>query len=124
MKFLIRRTSNRFRFDPDKPPIKGCRAEKFTAVETYAFKSFDAYEVVHRMPFTARGSNHRLILGPRGGKYGIARDFVDSKLGWFIDVDSLEELLALADCQGEVIIGRNDDNEDIRQIEIYDGYRE
>ena len=44
--------------------------------------------------------------------------------GWYIKINTLEELLAFYEEYGGLIIERNWDNDKEMQIEIYDAYRE
>lgn len=123
MKFLIRKTSTRFR-DSDAP-TDGCRKERFTRVHVFVYKSFAEYEKWQKQPFQfPGGSNYRVIRGPRGGAKAIAYDRVDACEGWFRDFTTLDELIAFTDAEGQCIIGWCAENSDIRQIEIYDDYRE
>ena len=44
--------------------------------------------------------------------------------GWYIKINTLEELIAFYEEYGNLIIERNWDNQEEMQIEIYDYYRE
>ena len=63
-----------------------------------------------------KGRNHRVEDGH------IKRDF-DAQ-AWFIEINSLEELLALIANEGDIVVGYSNMNSDIPYIEIYDDYRE
>lgn len=43
---------------------------------------------------------------------------------WFIDINSIEELIALEDKYGELVICHCMYNKEVIKIEIYDDYRE
>lgn len=60
-----------------------------------------------------KGINHRVENGH------IVRDFPEEF--WFINIDSLQELLDFVDDNGEVILGQRNYH---YSIEIYDDYRE
>lgn len=106
-------------------PIPGCRQERFTTTSFLTFKSFDEYKKRRGTDFVEDGgTNHRVLRGPRGGATGLAVDYPDAGKGWFIDIDTLDELLKLADGHGALILSRVDGAPDIREIEIYDDYRE
>lgn len=62
------------------------------------------------------GSNHRVVNGQ------IMRDFPDEE--WFVEIESLESMMAFHEKYGEIVIGRHADNYTILAIEIYDSYRE
>ena len=63
------------------------------------------------------GRNHRVVKGH------IMRDFDDE--GWFLDVATLDDLVALTQREGNVIVSATDyDDPTTPKIEIYDGYRE
>ena len=64
----------------------------------------------------SEGRNHRVEHGR------IVRDF-DAR-GWFVDINSLEELMAFYQRHGRIIIFPSWDNYTIPCIEIYDDYRE
>lgn len=44
--------------------------------------------------------------------------------GWYIKINTLEELIAFENKYGSLIIEKNWDNQEEMQIEIYDDYRE
>ena len=64
----------------------------------------------------SKGTNHRLVKGQ------ICRDFV--RKGYFIDIDTIDELMSFIDRHGQVVIFMYQEDPDIWEIEIYDGYRE
>lgn len=44
--------------------------------------------------------------------------------GWYIKINTLEELIAFENKYGSLIISKDWDNQEEMQIEIYDDYRE
>ena len=44
--------------------------------------------------------------------------------GWYIKINTLEELIAFENKYGALIISKDWDNQEEMQIEIYDDYRE
>jgi hypothetical protein len=64
----------------------------------------------------SEGRNHRVVNGM------IEREF-DTE-GWFIEINTLEELMAFEGKYGKVIVSRAPDADNMNTIEIYDGWRE
>lgn len=118
MKFLIRRTSDSY--DSERPPIKGAVFEWFTRIDTRTARPKDipAFKDQSEDWWYGAGENHRELTGPRGGFAGIARDFPDDASGWFIEISTLEQLIALTDEVGGLILGWHSRNPGIREIEI------
>lgn len=117
MKFMVSRTSS-FEGKPCKEAI----FEKYVRVDRRAASTPEEIPAFKNYPNTdwwyKEGRNHRKI-----GKNTIARDFDDD--GWFIEVNSIDELMKLQKKYGEFIIkgpywGTGYDAE----LEIYDDYRE
>jgi hypothetical protein len=46
------------------------------------------------------------------------------KTAWFIDLDTLDDLLAFRDTYGEIIVKKAWDDPDTYELEIYDDHRE
>lgn len=124
MKFLVRKTSDRY--NTERPPVKGAVFEWFDKVDirTARPKDIPAFKDQPEDWWYGDGVNHRELTGPRGGFRGIARDFPDGASGWFIEIDSLENLIEFHDKHGSIIIDWCSDNDSIREIEIYDDYKE
>ena len=112
MKFKVERTSMWNEQKPCEEAYKG----QITYVQELCFKTFEEFKDKYKEDFLSRGTNHRIT------KHGIARDF-NPKDCWYIDINSLEELLKFEEKYGEIIIGTTCDGE-IPIIEIYDTYRE
>ena len=64
----------------------------------------------------SEGTNHRVVNGY------IRRDFI--RQGYFVDINSLDELLLFYKKYDDIIIFGLNDETNIAQIEIYDSYRE
>ena len=112
MKFRVERT----RMSDDKP-CDGAYESDYIRVDEWEvddpFKLKSSY-YCYGEKWYKQGKNHRVEDGH------IKRDLDDH--GWFIDIESLEELVKLMERVGENIIIMND--EGILAIEIYDNYRE
>ena len=52
----------------------------------------------------------------------IARDF--DAIGWFIEINTLEELLKFREKYGDLVLTKHYLNPEIVEVEIYDDYRE
>ncbi len=110
MKFMIQRVS-----DYSGQPCKEAVQETYTHVDERTFKTPD------KLPrgaedWYSQGSNHRVENGH------IKRDFV--RQAWFIEIADLDHLLRFQDEFGDLVLCWFYGNEDIRMLEIYDGYRE
>ena len=115
MKFWLERTSQYF--STDKPPLC-CHCHRLSVGKRLrhdwrTFKSFDDYEQLLGQEFTAEGFDHK-VMDDR-----IRRSFLDD--GWFIELESLEELAQLIDEVGDVVMAKDPDG---LKLEIYDDYRE
>lgn len=71
-------------------------------------------------PWLSRGRDHQLVHGPRGGVVGIRRR-VDDRKAWFVEIESIDGLLAFMDKHGAVVLSRDGT---WPELEIYDDYRE
>lgn len=124
MKFLINRTSNFNNMDDLKLSKKwNITEEKYDMVEQYdckTFKEFDESELsfICKGTFISKGTNHKKT------KNGIERTIPNSIEGQFIEINSLEDLISLQDECGDIIIATCMFNNNIKEIEIYDDYRE
>lgn len=119
MKFLIRRTSERYE-DGDLHLSKKweIKKEKYDGIDRRTFKTFDEYEAHCHEKWTDRGMDHKKIRG------GIERVFPNNHTGQFLEINSLEDLMSLHDECGDLIISTALFNYNIPEIEIYDDYRE
>lgn len=116
MKFTISRTS----MYGDGKPCEEAMPYEVTNVDIRTLKTpeeFDRILSLREGKWLENGTNHRIIDGR------IARDTGTIKC-WAIEVNSLEDLLALYHKYGELIIGTNLYDGETPNIEIYDDYRE
>jgi hypothetical protein len=111
MKFLISRTSV---WDEAKQPYEKAYRDKYIQVDTR--KVDDPKKLKLKVDWYSEGKNHRVE-----NRY-IKRDFEST--GWFIDLETLEDLIKLKNEVGDIVIQSSFQNEEITEIEIYDGYRE
>lgn len=119
MKFLITRTSV-WEEDGDLKLSKKwqLKKEKFDYIQRFTFKTPEAYNKKNTKDWFSEGYNHKKT------KDGIQRALKDHSQGWFIEINSLEELMELYNEVGDIIISQSTFNPDITEIEIYDDYRE
>lgn len=122
MKFKVERTSV---FLSEEKPIQDERLFKETynyiEVRTLGtFEEFDKRFGADEGKWLSQGINHK--INDRGY---IEREIPNGNNGWFIEINTLEELLDFKDrCKDEIIIKNDYGNKSIRAIEIYDDYRE
>lgn len=116
MKFKISRTSD---WD-ELQPCNGAMLEPYMRVDERTTNSPDKISAYRGQPtdwWYEEGENHRVENGR------IKRDFHDE--GWFIEVNSLEELIKMVDEHGSIIVQPFGYKRcDYYNLEIYDGYRE
>lgn len=116
MKFIVRRASQ---WGDAKPCDEVCH-EIITRVDTrYCFspEEYDAGHVGERKWLEA-GSNHRY-----NSEGHIQRDYGTVDV-WTIEINTLEELMKFINKYGSVVIGDNYQNENYKEILIYDDYIE
>lgn len=114
MKFLI---SRREGFDSNRPSCEGARLETYTRVEVRTLETFEAFDAKfgeREGAWLSKGENHR-ALDQEGH---IARDWPGDASGWFLDIDSLDALMAFIDRYGPIAIGWDWANRTVREIEI------
>lgn len=117
MKFRIDRTSG---YEENEAPCDGAFQDTYARVDIRTV--CDPAKIYRRETqntdwWYKEGLNHRVLNG------NIARDY-PGEVGWFMNIDSLEDLLRFADKYGELIIGRSYGDPNLCSIEIYDTYRE
>lgn len=113
MKFLVTRTS----LWDDKRPCERAYKDKYIIVDSRTVDDPKKLNIKSdRENWYKEGTNHRVENGK------IRRDFEEE--GWFIDINSLEELIEFKNEVGAIIIQRHWQNEELFEIEIYDYYRE
>lgn len=124
MRFIVTRTTHRNDgtiHRNDEPPCEEAFEGVCTHVHARTCKTFEEYdERFGRVEGTwlSIGTNHRLIAN------GIARD-EDPQECFFVELNSLEDLVAFQGKYGALVIqNRGDNAEGYLEIEIYDDYRE
>lgn len=117
MKFIVTRSSS---WDDVQKPCEGAIREKYIVVDT---RGTSKPENIPLSPGQSTnwwyedGTNHRVENGC------IARDFEGE--GWFIEISSLEELIKFQETvYNSIILSDYSLNHKIKEIEIYDDYRE
>ena len=119
MKFIIKRTSGR----GNSSPCVEAKEEQVVRTETRTLHSpeeFDKKFAYREGSWLSVGTNHRI------DKNGyICRDCEMMDV-WTIEINSIEELIALSRKYGEIIITDHylDINDMYPTLEIYDDYRE
>lgn len=97
-------------------PCEEATRRPYTRVDERTFKTFAEHDAKWPRPWESEGHNHRVT------ETGIARDFDDTD--WFVDFETADDLLAFLDKYDQCVVGRFMFNEEIREIEIYDTWRE
>ena len=113
MEFMITRAS-------DWANVKPCDeayAKNYMRKDIRTLKSFEEYDNRFRDNFLDTGINHKI----NDDGY-IEREFEDE--GWFVEIDTLEELLEFTNKYGDIVFGKTYRNYEMNGIEIYDDYRE
>lgn len=119
MKFKVTRTSN---FNEKKQPCEGVKLEKYDYIERIFCDDeefFDRNYANSEGLWRSKGINHTTFCS------GIQRTLPNDREGWFIGLNSLEELIEfIKKVDNKIVIQECYDNETIYEIEIYDDYRE
>jgi hypothetical protein len=115
MKFEISRTSV---WNIEVPPCDGAVKMETLRPDARHYGSPEEYDKAQARysrfkPWMSEGKNHRIADG------NIIRDF--DWEAWFIELNSLEELMSFISSEGPCVILRGEINP---SIEIYDDYRE
>lgn len=113
MKFVVTRTSC-FE-DGEEGPCKGAFKEEYIRIDERAIDDPMKNNFIGAAWYT-EGRNHRVEDG------NIKRDFLD--VTWFIEFNSLDDLLQFTKEHGRVVIQPFYFNPIYTEIEIYDDYRE
>ena len=119
MKFIIRRTS----VWGNSSPCAEAKEDQVVGIETRTFRTpeeFDKRFAAREGAWLSVGNNHRI-----GRDCYICRDR-DMMNVWTIEVNSIEELVALSRKYGEIIVADHylSSNDEYPTLEIYDDYRE
>lgn len=117
MRFQVSRTT-RYEGRPCDEAVEG-------TVEVWDRRSFktpeEHDEKIPRGPgWLEAGTDHGIWR--RGELYGIERRMPDRQ-AWFVDIETLEDLVAFMDKHGDLVLQRDHPNLP-PEIEIYDDYRE
>ena len=113
MKFIITRTSD---YQKKKPPTENATYEEYETVDMVILKDEkerDAY--IETKGWKNEGYGHKKVSKTRAQRTLKLKD-------WFIEVETLDDLLKLMEKEGELIIGQY--GRKYPYIEIYDYYRE
>ena len=117
MEFLLTSTSGAV-----EERIPNTVIKKYKKVEVRSFSSFEEFDKrFSRIEGTwlSKGVNHKASKGR------IQREFPNGSEGYFIEINSIEELLEFQrEVRNELVITFANDNESIPAIEIYNYYRE
>lgn len=114
MKFVVTRTSQR----NDEKPCEEAYQGTLVRVDMRNVRSPEQLTFkCDRETWYEKGTNHRLIDGC------IARDF-DTEIAWFVDINTIDELIAFNKKYGELVITTSFIDHESCEIEIYDYYRE
>ena len=117
MEFFIRSTSGGVENKISNTIIKKYTKREVRTCST--FEEFDKRFSRREGTWLSKGVNHKTSKGR------IQREFPNGAEGYFIEIDSIEELLELQkEVRSELIITSATDNESIPAIEIYNDYRE
>lgn len=120
MKFIITRTSD---WGDDNSPCEEAKRSQVVRVETRALRTpeeFDKRFAAREGAWLSVGANHRI---GRDGYICRDREMIDV---WTIEVNSIEELVALSRKYGKIIVENYywSSNDEYPTLEIYDTYRE
>ena len=115
MKVLVNRVSEYKNMD--KAPCEGAKKELYTRIDERNVCSVEQLSERNRIDWFKYGENHRTL--PNGH---IARDNPKGKgEGWFIEINTLEELIDFINKTDDVIIYQNSQ---FIELHIYDDYIE
>jgi len=113
MKYMIERTSE----SSKKLPCEEAYVDTYMRIDERATNDPKKLnDMLDRNNWYKLGENHRVENGH------IKRDFEFK--GWFININSLDQLNQFVKTYGDIVIYQNYENPDILKIEIYDDYRE
>lgn len=117
MRFLIKRTSG---WGGDTPPVPDATKGTAPVWDRRTFKSPEEHDAKfgYRDKWLERGTEHG--YWEEDGQSGIKRRF-DDHLAWFVEISTLDELIAFQKTHGDLVLSGDDGTP---SIEIYDDYRE
>lgn len=113
MELMVSRTST----DSDNKPCDEAYQKQYVYIDRRRWKTPEEItdEITKREWFN-EGRNHRIEDN------NIMRDF--DRVGWFVNIDSLDDLMKFIAKYGNIVIETSYRNHNILAIEIYDDYRE
>lgn len=111
MKFYVSRTSMW-----DGKPCEEAFQEKYVRVDKRTVNNPKKLKCSDSETWYMEGTNHRVVNGR------IARDF--EATGWFINIDSLADLMKFIKKYGDIAITTFVYNDAYYNLEIYDDWRE
>ena len=98
-------------------PCEGAFEDSYIKVDERMIDTPEKFKLKSdREEWYKNGENHRVENGH------IKRDFEFK--GWFININSLDQLNQFVKTYGDIVIYQNYSNPDTLEIEIYDDYRE
>jgi hypothetical protein len=113
VEFMVSRTSLWIDVKPCEEAVK----KSYTKIDERPVDSPANLKIgPDRVHWYTEGFNHRVEDGH------IKRDFEAE--AWFVEINSLEELIAFQNKYGDLVLQKSYDNPSILKIEIYDTYRE
>lgn len=115
MEFKVSRASSFY----DEQPIDEAYDKEYTTIDIRTCRTFEEFDkklARTEGKFTSRGEKHKEVDGY------IQREFPKGGMGWFIKIDSIDDILKLQDKYGKIIIRKCWDNKNIYELEIYDHY--
>jgi hypothetical protein len=119
VKFKVTKTSV---WDHTKP-CEEAKKERCSRIEIRTLASFEEFDKKYgecEGAWTSKGINH--CINEDGY---VQREFPNDVTRWFVEINTLDELLDFVDKHGgDVIISKILGETNIYYLEIYDGYRE
>lgn len=118
MKFKVSRTS----IWDDRKPCEEAVKETYTRVEVRTLGSFEEFDKKFGKiegNWLSKGINH--CINQQGY---IQREFPNDAVGWFVEINTLDELLHFQQKYGDIILTKDYNNPEVLELEIYDDYRE
>lgn len=112
MKFMVSRISL---WDEEKP-CENVVSETYNVIEVKTLKSFNEFDVKFgetEGKWLSKGVNH--CINKKGY---IQREFPNNRNGWFIELNSLDELLNFKNKYGDIIVTKCLANPNITEIRI------
>lgn len=117
MRFTISRTSTRYRYpdsDDEAEATRPCEGATLADIDEHSYFTFKSITEATRR-------NPHLTFEKVDGR---VRTVGKPTRQWVIDIDSLDDLMALHHEHGALVIERNDGDHRLAHIDIYDDYRE